>query len=107
MAQRFDPVYIGIKSTVLALDRASGETLWRRDLKRGDFVNVVVQDGHLFASARGEVFRLDPSTGEILWRNQLAGLGWGIVTIAGGPQLPAAAEKKRREQAAAAAAVSA
>src|SRR5437764_5275860 len=104
MAQRSDPIYIGLNGTVLALDRESGETIWRADLKGSDFVNVVLQDGDLFAASRGELYRLNPATGDILWRNKLPGLGLGIVTVAGGAQTPAAADKKRRDQAAAGAA---
>ena len=37
MAQRSDPIYIGLNGTVLALDRESGETIWRADLKGSDF----------------------------------------------------------------------
>ena len=102
MAQRFDPIYIGLQGAVLALDRDSGQIVWRTELKGRDFVNVALQNGDLFAASRGELYRLNPATGDILWRNTLAGLGWGIVTVAGGAQAPAAAEKKRRDDAAAA-----
>ena len=101
MAQRSDPIYIGIYGAVLALDRETGEILWRTELKGDDFVNVTVQNGDLFAASRGELYRLNPSGGDILWRNTLRGLGWGIVTVAGGSPVPAAAEKKRRDDAAA------
>jgi outer membrane protein assembly factor BamB len=74
-------VFIGIKGTVLSLDRATGEEIWRTKLK-GDFVNLVLQDGSLYATASGELFCLDPASGEIRWHNQLKGLGMGIVSIA-------------------------
>jgi outer membrane protein assembly factor BamB len=106
MAQRFDLIYIGIKGAVLALDRDSGQIVWRTELKGTDFVNVMVERGDLFAASRGELYRLNPATGDIMWRNTLPGLGWGLVTVAGGAQAPAAAEKKRRDAAAAAAAAS-
>ena len=41
MARRFDPIYIGLKGAVLALDRDSGQIVWRTELKGRDFVNVV------------------------------------------------------------------
>ena len=107
MAQRFDPIYVGIKGAVLALDRDSGQIVWRTELKGTDSVNVAVQNGDLFAASRGELYRLNPADGEIVWCNTLRGLGWGLVTIASGAQAPAAAEKKRRDAAAAAAAASA
>ena len=104
MASSRNVLYIGIRGNVLAIDRVTGEEVWRTALKGSDFVNVVEQNGELFASARGELFRLDPTTGKILWHNPLSGLGWGFVTIAGGGTAPMMAEKKRRDQQAAAAA---
>src|SRR5580765_3404333 len=98
-----DPnVYIGIKGTVLALDRATGEETWRTPIGGSDFVNVAFVDGDLFATARGELFALDPRSGEIRWHNPLKGLGRGLMTIAGNPQAVAMAEKKRRDAQAAA-----
>jgi outer membrane protein assembly factor BamB len=98
-------VFIGIKGTVLALDRATGQEVWRTPLKGGDFVNVVIDGGELFAAAKGELFRLDPGTGAILWQNTLRGLGRDLVTIASSGTSGAAVirEKRRREEAAAAA----
>jgi outer membrane protein assembly factor BamB len=98
-------VYIGIQGQVLALDRATGEEVWRTELKGSNFVNVVLLDRELLASTRGELFALDPATGEIRWRNKLKGLGTGILTIAvpGGGQA-VLGEQRRREDAAAAAA---
>ena len=96
-------VYIGIAGNVIALDRASGEEVWRTPVK-GDFVNVAFVDSCVYAATRGELFRLDSATGEILWRNELKGLGRGLVTIAGsdGQQTIVMREKKQRDEAAAA-----
>ena len=69
-------IFIGIKGTVLALDRATGEELWRTPLKGGDIVNLVLDGGNLLASARGEVDCLDPNTSDIRWNNPLRRLGW-------------------------------
>lgn len=97
-----DAIFAGLKGTVLAIDRATGEVLWSTSLKGSDFVNVTLQDGDLFAACRGRLYRLDPATGEIRWCNELPGLGWGIVSIAGASQAAPAAEKRRRDEAAAA-----
>jgi outer membrane protein assembly factor BamB len=98
-------VYIGISGSVLALDRATGEEVWRASLKGGDFVNVVLLDGSLFATAKGELFCLDPATGRVRWQNQLKGLGRGLVTIAvsDGQQPVIMREKQQRDEQAAAA----
>jgi outer membrane protein assembly factor BamB len=75
-------VFIGIKGTVLALDRAAGQEIWRSKLEGYDFVNVAIQDGDLYASTHGELYCLDPLTGAIRWKNELKGLGFGMVAIA-------------------------
>ena len=68
---------------------------------------MTLQDGELYAASRGQMYRLDPATGTILWRNELPGLGWGIISVAGGSQSAPAAEQRRRDQQAAAAAAGA
>ncbi len=97
---RHNPLFIGIKGHVLALDRTSGAELWRTPLKGGDFVTVTVQDA-VYASTKGELYCLDPSTGSIKWHNRLKGLGLGILSIGTDPTGPA--EALRRHAAAAAA----
>lgn len=95
-------VFIGIKGTVLALDRATGEEVWRTPLKGSSFVNLALEGGCLLASTHGEVFCLDPATGDIRWNNPLRGLGYGLVSFVGSPV--ALSEQQRRQEAAAAAA---
>ena len=75
-------LFIGIKGTVLALDRATGREVWRTRVKGSDFINVVLDGGGLYATTQGEIFALDPATGEVLWHNKLEGLGLGLVSIA-------------------------
>jgi outer membrane protein assembly factor BamB len=101
-----DTVFVGLKGTVVAIDRTSGETRWSTELKGSDFVNVSVVDGDLYAACRGRLYRLDPDSGTIQWRNDLPRLGWGVVTIAGGSQVAPGEEKRRRQARAAAAAAS-
>jgi len=100
-------LFIGIRGTVVALDRATGQEVWRTPLK-GDFVNVVLLDGVLYATASGELFCLEPASGHIRWHNELKGLGRGLVTIAtaGGQQVLPMRERQQQEEAAATAATS-
>ncbi len=100
-------IFIGIAGTVVALDRSTGSEVWRSKLG-GDFVNVFLQDGDLYAATKGEFFRLDPATGDIRWQNPLKGFGRGLITIAasGGQQVVVMREKAQRDAAAAAAASS-
>ena len=104
-----DLVFIGIKGSVVALNRGTGEQVWATHLKGCDFVNVVVQDGTVIASCHGEIFCLDPFTGEARWHNPLKGFGMGLATIApgdnsGGAGTQVLAAKRRRDEEAAAAA---
>ena len=100
-------VFIGIKGSVVALNRATGQQEWATHLKGMSFVNVVVEEGAVLASCCGEVFCLSPLTGNALWHNPLKGFGTGLATIAtvqnpGDGNAPVLAEKRRRDQAAAA-----
>ena len=101
-------LFIGISGSVLALDRATGQEVWRTKLRSGDFVSVVLDGGALYAAARGELYCLDPGTGQVRWKNPLTGLGWGLVTSASadGSRSIVLSEKKRRDDEAAAAAAS-
>ena len=100
-------VFIGIKGSVVALDRATGSQIWITPLRGGEFVNVMLADDELYAATKGEVYCLDTATGHIRWHNPLKGLGWGLVSIAApGVQVNQMAmfEKRKRDQEAAAAA---
>src|SRR5688572_2990487 len=94
-------LYLGIKGTVLALDRASGMEQWRTPLAGSDFVNVVLDGDSVYATTKGEIFCLDPLSGQIRWNNPLKGMGWGLITIAGSSIVPMA-QKRANDTAAAA-----
>ncbi len=103
------PLFIGIKGTVLALDRTTGQEIWRTPLKGGDFVNVTLAGEQVLATTRGEIYSLT-KTGTILWNNPLKGLGHGLITVAteaGSTQAVVCAEKLRQDAQIAAAAAGA
>jgi outer membrane protein assembly factor BamB len=104
--QMRDMIYIGIRGCAVALDRATGEEVWRAELKGSDFVSVALAGRDVLAASRGRLFCLDASSGYVRWQNELKGLGWGLVSIAGA-DVSAAAETERQRQAAAAAAAGA
>ena len=102
-------VFIGLKGSVIALNRATGEQVWATHLKGYDFVNVVVEEGRILATTYGEIYCLDALTGSGLWQNKLKGFGIGLAAIAteqnsGHGVMPALAEKRRRDEEAAASA---
>src|SRR5258708_25917214 len=74
-------VFVGIKGSVVALNRETGGQVWARRLGSTDFVNVVVEGERVFATTYGEIFCLDPVTGEVLWHNKLKGHGTGLAAI--------------------------
>jgi outer membrane protein assembly factor BamB len=90
---------IGVKGTVVAVDRSTGETLWSTHLKGGQFVTVAVEDGAVFAATSGRLYRLDPTTGDVRWTNELPGLGYGLVCIAGASSAALFGENKKRQDA--------
>ncbi len=80
-------LYVGVKAHVVAVDKATGGTLWQTKLKSGltsgdRFVSLLVQDGRVYAHTYGELFCLDQQTGAILWKNGLEGMGYDIATLA-------------------------
>ena len=99
-------VYVGIRSSVVALDERSGTEVWRAKLQGSDFVTVLWDGEALLAANSGEVFRLDPQSGALIWRNEMKGLGLGVVSLAssrtaagsGGTSIPQT-KKWRDEQA--------
>lgn len=101
-------IYIGIRGSVVALDRATGAQVWATKLRSGDFVSVLVEGNALYATTYGELFCLESATGKVLWHNPLKGFGTGPAMIAtrstpGAAQMTFLAEKQRRDREAAAA----
>ena len=92
-----DFVIIGIKGTVLALDGATGQELWRTHLKGSYFTTVSHQGDRVFAGTRGEMFCLDAQSGQVLWHNPLKGMGFGIITIGDAAQAPPGAQQQDDE----------
>ena len=80
-------LYIGIKSSVVALNRKTGAQVWATQLpvrykSSSVFVNVFRDAEGMFATCNGELFALDPNDGKLLWHEPLKGLGMGFVTLA-------------------------
>lgn len=97
-------IYLGINGGVSALDKATGQQVWRAELKGSNFVNLWFEDDAVFAHSYGELFCLDAATGALRWQNGLKGLGYNPASFAsaqGSPQnqIIAAIEQIRRDEA--------
>ena len=104
-----DLIFIGIKGSVVALYRDTGQQAWATHLKGMDFVNIVLERDQVLATACGELFCLDAAHGNPLWHNPLKGFGRGLATLATEDNsslsnVAVLSEKHRRDEAAAAAA---
>ena len=78
-----DVLFVGTHGHVSALDKRTGNELWRTSLPRTGYmiVSIVYEDETLFVGSGGHVFALDPSNGHILWKNKLPGLHHGRVLV--------------------------
>jgi outer membrane protein assembly factor BamB len=96
-------VFVGIKGSVVALERKTGKLTWSTRLKGYDFVNVLFDGDRLLASTFGEVFCVDALSGKVLWHNPLRGYGRGLSGLAtptaAGASAITAAEVLRQQQA--------
>ena len=74
-------IYIGIRGSVLALQRDNGAIIWEAKLPGSSFVNLAWDDERVYALSNGEVFCLDAGDGRVLWKNSLKGFGYGLGAI--------------------------
>ena len=74
-------IFIGIRGSVLALNRDSGSIIWEARLPGSSFVNLAWDENRVYALSNGEVFCLDAGNGSILWKNPLKGFGYGLGSI--------------------------
>jgi outer membrane protein assembly factor BamB len=74
-------VFVGIRGRVVALDRETGDEVWRVQFG-SDYLTVFWDGDALFAATAGEIWRLDPETGGLQWHNKMRGLGQGLVSLA-------------------------
>jgi outer membrane protein assembly factor BamB len=77
-----DIVYLGVKGSVVAIDKRRGKELWRTKLKGAGFTTVLVEDDLIVAHTGGELYGLDPKSGRLIWHNPLPGMGYGLAMLA-------------------------
>jgi outer membrane protein assembly factor BamB len=106
-----DLVFAGFNRRVLALDRYTGEIVWKWKAPEGTgFVTVMLDGDRLIVSVNGYMYCLDPLFGQVVWNNPLKGLGVGVTSLTSvrgsvnGAEAAAAAAQQQQQAAAAAAA---
>lgn len=79
-----DFVFAGLTGFVVALDRRSGEEIWRHSLEGSGYglVSLLLDGDLLLVGAGGRTYALDPFTGDVAWMNRLPGLGFSTVSLA-------------------------
>lgn len=97
-------VFVGFNSRIAALDRDTGEVVWKWRSPKGTGLPVVLLDGdRLVVSVMGYTYCLDPTSGAEIWNNPLPGMGLGIPNLASArgnttPQLYAVLAEHERQQ---------
>jgi outer membrane protein assembly factor BamB len=87
-AAEADFLLLGMKGSVLAIDKGTGAIVWQTKLQDGFlglgeyFVTLVVEAGRVYAGSHGKLYCLDMQRGEVLWVNDLPGLGYGLMSLA-------------------------
>jgi outer membrane protein assembly factor BamB len=97
-------IFVGFNSRIAALDRATGELVWKWRSPKGTGIPALLLDGdRLIVSVQGYTHCLDPASGEELWFNPLSGMGLGTPCLASArgnttPQLYAILAEHERQQ---------
>lgn len=78
-----DLVFVGFNKRAAALDRRSGQIVWKWRASQGSgYVSLLLDREFLFAAVNGYTYCLDPRTGEELWQNPMNGFGHGVTSMA-------------------------
>ena len=77
-----DLVFAGFNRRVVALDRYTGEIVWKWKAPEGSGYPSILLDGdRLIVGINGYIYCLDPLFGQEVWKNPLKGLGMGITSL--------------------------
>ncbi|EDM25975.1 hypothetical protein LNTAR_19297 [Lentisphaera araneosa HTCC2155] len=75
-------LFLGIKGSVVALNKKTGKQIWKTHLKSSQYVTITQDKEQVYAHTNGELFCLQKKSGKLLWKNGLSGLGYGYASIA-------------------------
>jgi outer membrane protein assembly factor BamB len=74
-------IFIGLNGWVVAVDRDSGEVVWKCSELKSGYTTLLLDGDRLIASTNGYIFCLDPQTGRVVWSNPLRGYGMGVTSL--------------------------
>jgi outer membrane protein assembly factor BamB len=78
-----DLVFVSFNKQVVALDRYTGELVWKWTSPKGSGFTAILVDGdRLIVSSQGYTYCLEPLFGQEVWSNPLEGMGVGIPCLA-------------------------
>jgi outer membrane protein assembly factor BamB len=75
-------IFTGMGGRVVAINRLSGEVIWKKHLSGSGFVTVIADATTVYAQTGGKLFALNPLSGDIVWTNGLPGCGYGLGCLA-------------------------
>ena len=77
-------LFVGGHGYVTAIDKESGDEIWRTSLKGSGygFVNVLLEGERIFAASGGKLYCLSADNGDVWWTNSMPGLGYGVYSFA-------------------------
>ena len=76
-----DLIFVGLNGYALALNRITGEEVWRNNQLNSGFTTLLLDGDRLIVSTNGYLYCLNPLNGEMIWENALSGLGTGITDL--------------------------
>jgi outer membrane protein assembly factor BamB len=74
-------VFVGFNGSASALDRDTGEIIWKNDEMHNGHVTFLLDGDRLIVSTNGFIYCLNPLTGDIIWNNDMKGFGYGIASL--------------------------